>query len=132
MPADSAIRVEGLRDLQRAFSLADRRLKTELRDRLRDAAEPVRADAENLAGERVRNIGGRWSRMRVGVTQRVVYVAPRERGVTSRGRASSRRPNLGGLLMDRAMQPALDQNREEVVREVDDLLLNIGREWERV
>lgn len=33
--------------------------------------------------------------------------------------------------MDRAMQPALDQNREEVVRALDEMLGDIGNEWGR-
>ena len=129
MPAEGAIRVRGLRDLNRAFARADRKLRLEKNDALRDAAEPVRRDAEDLAFGGITRIGVPWSRMRVGVTMKVVYVAPRQRG--HRGRRSGRRPNLAPLLMDRAMQPALDQNRDQVVRRVDQLLVEVGREWER-
>ena len=43
------IRVEGLRELQRAFKAADKTLQKDLRSGLRAAAEPVRASAESLA-----------------------------------------------------------------------------------
>lgn len=127
MPAQTAVRVEGLRALSRAFAVADKTLSRELRKGLRDAAEPVRADAEALASSRISNIGVSWSRMRVGVTRSSVYVAPRERG--TRGR--SRRSNLAGLLLERAMQPALEANIGDVEEAVDDVLATVGRAWER-
>lgn len=128
---EQTISVRGLRDLTRAFAAADKTLQRELRGRLRAAAEPVRADAEASAVREIRNLreGDSWSRMRVGVTQRLVYVAPRERG--SRGFSRKRRPRFGDLLMGRAMEPALQRNRDEVVREVDELLGSVGRDWER-
>lgn len=129
MPAE-AVRVHGLRELSRAFQRADATLKRELRDGLRDAAEPVRRDAELLARLEIRNIGVSWSRMRSRVTQRAVWVAPVERGVKSRAAEKRRRPNLAGLLMDDAMLPALDQNRGEVVERLDDVLAKVGRAWE--
>lgn len=128
MPADSAIRVEGLAELQRAFARADKTLSRELRDRLRDAAEPVRADAEQLAETSISRIGLPWSRMRVGVTRHSVYVAPRKRGAR---RGPAKRPNLAELLLGRAMLPALDTNQAQVLDKVDDLLAEVGREWER-
>lgn len=132
MPASSAVRVEGLRELNRAFARADRKLKKELTGSLREAAEPVRAAAEHRAATEIRNIGegDPWSLMRTGVTTKVVYVAPKQRG--ARGRGGRRRPNLAGLLMDRAMAPALAANREQVVHRVDGLLGSIGRDWERL
>lgn len=130
MPAE-ALRIEGYRELLRAFARADKTLNRELRDALREAADPVRADAESLASSEIRNIGERWSRMRVGVTTRAVYVAPRERGVGTRANAPRRRPNLAGLLMDEAMQPALDANQDGVVRQVEHVLDTVGRDWER-
>lgn len=127
MPASDAIRVEGLRELNRAFARADQVLHRDLTGGLREAAEPVRADAESLALSSIPRIGLPWSRMRVGVTRRVVYVAPQRRG-RKRGR---RRPNLAGLLMGRAMSPALERNRGEVESRVGRVLDTVGREWER-
>lgn len=130
MPAvGNTIRVEGLRELQRAFTLADKTLERELRDTLREVAEPVRADAERLAVSGIPMIGLAWSRMRVGVTRTSVYVAPRQRGV--RGNATRKRPNLAGLLLGRAMLPALERNEPRVTAEMDELLATVGKAWER-
>lgn len=128
--SDGTVTVRGYRELYRAFSLADAQLKRELRKTLRDAAEPVRADAETFAYRRIRNIreGDFWSEMRTGVTQRSVYVVPQPRGTRKRSR---KRPNLADLLMDRAMQPALDRNEKKVVEKIDDLLADIERTWGR-
>ena len=129
MPATAdTLQVEGLRDLSRAFKLADAQLNRELRTRLRDAAEPVRSTAERMAAAGIPRVGIAWSRMRVGVTTHSVYVAPRQRG----GRDIRRRPNFAGLLLDRAMLPALEQNAPKVIRDMDDLLGDVGRTWERV
>lgn len=132
MPASETIKVEGLRELNRAFARADKKLKKELTGALRDAAQPVRLAAERLAVTEIRNVneGDPWATMRVGVTPQVVYVAPKHKG--ARGRGGKRRPNLAGLLMERAMAPALAQNREEVVHRVDGLLGSVGRDWERL
>ena len=78
------VRVEGLRELNRAFRVADKALATDLKDALEEAAVPVRRDAQSLAVQRIRRIGPTWSRMRVGTTGGVVYVAPVERGTRPR------------------------------------------------
>jgi len=128
--SEQTIAVRGLRDLTRAFAAADKTLQRELRGRLKDAAEPVRVDAQASAVREIRNLRSNdpWTRMRVGVTQRLVYVAPRERGARSR---LGRRPKFGDLLMSRAMEPALERNRDQVLRELDDMLGEVGRAWER-
>lgn len=117
------VRVEGLRDLNRAFARLGAGVKKELVGELALAAEPVRAAAVELAVSGIRNIGPRWSQMRVGVTQSLVYVAPK-----SRRRRGSPRPNLAPLLMDRAMQPALDENKEEVVTRLGLMIDRLGGE----
>lgn len=130
MPAvGETLRVDGLRELQHAFKLADKTLERELRATLREVAEPVRADAERLAVAGIPTIGLAWSRMRVGVTRTSVYVAPRQRGV--RGNASRKRPNLASLLLGRAMLPALERNEPQVAIEMDRMLATVGRAWER-
>lgn len=132
MPAvDSrTVRVEGLRELSRAFALADKAERKMFRDTLKDIAEPVRATAEINAVLGISRIGVPWSRMRVGVTRTSVYVAPRQRG--ARGRGGRHRPNLADLLMDRAMSPALDAHQSEIVGETDEMLGAVSRLWERV
>jgi hypothetical protein len=132
MPAvdQRTIQVRGLRELSRAFKVADSDIRRDLRAALQSAAEPVRMDAERLAVSEITRIGIPWSRMRVGVTQSSVYVAPNERGRRTRGRR--RRPNLAPLLLGRAMEPALDRNRARVIREVEDTLADLARRWEGV
>jgi hypothetical protein len=104
-----------------------------MRDALAEAAAPVRSDAQTLASARIRNLhpGAPWTRMKVGVSRTVAYVAPVERGIQSRGGQRRRRPNLADLLMGRAMEPALEHNREVVARRVERLIDDVANVWER-
>lgn len=131
MPASSqgVVTVKGYRELVRAFARADRAEKKEMRDALKDVADPIRRDSEDLARVRIQHIGSRWPLMRVGLTTSVVYVAPRERGRRSRVNRALGRPNLADLLMDRAMQPALDRNELDVADRFDEALSHIERTW---
>lgn len=146
MPAQS-VRIKNFRELNAAFARADKRVRREYQGELRRASEPVRAEAQELAGSRIRNVqsGDPWSKMRVGITRRSVYVAPAQRGsrskitartaffglVTTGFNLGTRRPNLAGLLMDRAMQPALDNNLGEVEDRINDWLDDVERDWGR-
>lgn len=130
MPAvNETVILEGWRELYRANELAQRQIVRDLKPRMRELAEPVRAEAEQLAASGIPKIGLPWSRMRVGVTQSSVYVAPRQRGSRIPGR---RRPNLAGLLLGRAMVPALAQNRPRVIAGVERLLDDIAEDWGRL
>jgi hypothetical protein len=130
MPESQAVRIEGLQELERAFRLYGNGLEKGVREALETAAEPVRTDAQALAVSSIRNIGMTWSRMRIGVTRRTAYIAPQERG---RARRPNRyRPNLKGLLLDRAMEPALTRNIPRVEQEIGAALDDLGRMWERV
>jgi hypothetical protein len=128
MPAEGRIEVHGLRDLNRAFARADKVVRLEKNKHLKRAAEPIRADAEALAVGRITRIGPVWSRMRVGVTTNVVYVAPKAR--STRDQRLKRR-KLADRLAEDAMVPALNRNRETVVRELDNLLGEMERTWGR-
>ena len=121
-----AVRVKNLKELNRAFARADRYVKREWRDTLKEAAEPVRRTAEIRAARNIRNIGPWWSQMRVGVSSTAVYVAPFQRGTRV---AALRRRNLADLLMNRAMQPALDDNHERVYQRVNEMLDRMGHDW---
>lgn len=125
------IRVEGLSQLQRAFKAADLTLQRELRTSLRAAAEPVRVEAERLAVSSIRRIGVPWSRMRIGVTNREVYIAPRQRGQKGRDQRL-RRPNLAGLLLGRSLVPAVQHEQGAVIAGVEATLASVGRAWEVV
>lgn len=128
MPAaGETVRVEGLRELNRAFALASREVAADMRGRLREVAEPVRSDAESIAVATIRRIGIPWSRMRVGVTQSSVYVAPRQRGTRLPNR---KRPGLAPRLLNAELS-ALARNESRVVAGVEGLLDEVGRDWER-
>ena len=117
--------VRGLHELQASLVHADRSLRLGVRGDLRQVAEPVQRGAEQLAAANISRIGPRWSKMRVGITRDLVYVAPRQRG----GKGATRRPNLGTLLMDRAMQPALDQHISEIEARFEALLDEVSDDF---
>ena len=129
--ASSGVRIHGLTELQRALTHADREIRLGMRGELKKVAEPVRSDAERLAVERIRRVGARWYRMRVGLTSQVAYVAPRERGVKGRGYDSRRRPKFADRLMNEAMQPALDANRDEITNDIDAFLGRAADQFNR-
>lgn len=130
MADDIAIRVDGLRELQRAFRITGLGMEVGLREAMESASESVRVDAQALAVSSIRNIGVPWSRMRIGVTRRTAYVAPVERG--RRTRPGRGRPNLAGLLAGKAMEPALANNIGNVERDFGEALDDLFRIWERV
>lgn len=123
------VKIEGLRDLQRAFKAADAKLDRELHGTLLRVAEPVRADAERFAVSHITRIGIPWSRMRIGVTASSVYVAPVERGRLSRRNQALARPKFAPLLLQEEVR-ALERNRGRIIDGVEDLLGRVGRAWE--
>lgn len=130
--ATRAVSVIGLRELEAAFAVYDRRLSRGLKEVLEAAAEPVRQDAQSLAIQRIPKVTLPWSRMRTGVRSSVAFIAPEKRGRKGTlGRRYSR-PNFKGLLLERAMEPALEQNRDDVEREFEEALADYARVWSRV
>lgn len=132
--AESAVQVEGLEALRRAFRAANTGIDRDLRAALESAAEPVRSDASELALTRISGMARSslpWWDWRTGVTRSTAYIAPRMRGDKSR-RATRRRPNLKQLLLDRAATPALERNILNAEREVIDALNDLARMWSRV
>jgi len=123
-----ALAVKGYTQLARTFQHAPKDVNKAYRAELRTIGEPTRLTAEDLAVSTIRNIGPVWSKMRTGITTRVTYVAPKQRG--ARGRSTRRRPNLGTLLMERAMQPALDRNRGQVEHDFDVMLDRLVTRWD--
>lgn len=122
------VEVEGLLALQRAFKKADARLATHLQGALREAAAPVRVAAEQLALINITNIGIPWSRMRIGVTQKSVYVAPVQR---STRRSAKKRPNLALLLLRESMLPAVDEEGDVVAKRLGRLIDDVADTWEK-
>lgn len=134
-----AVILRGQRELVRAFTLAGKATGKEIRQELRQVAEPVRHDAELLALSGIPHMAPivsksavPWWRMRVGVTTKSVYVAPVQRGVKGRGDLSKRRPKFADLMLERSMEPALERNRDAAVAAVDAALSHIAHEWEAV
>ena len=125
--------VSGLAELSAAFQKAEREARLAFRAGLREAVEPVRRDAEVSAQQSIRHMPAspRWARMRTGQSRSVVYVAPRQRGVKTTGRASLRRPNLADLLMDRAMEPALERHTHEIEQRLDGFLDGVVADFNR-
>lgn len=126
MPAFEPIRVEGLTDLIKAFRAADAGLGREVRKTLLETGEVVKDAAQQKAGAGISNIGPRWSLMRLGMSgDALLYIVP-----ASRNRGGSPRPNLAGLLLEKAMIPAAEENEELVRHEfenaLDDLNANAG------
>jgi hypothetical protein len=123
-----AIAVEGLRDVQKALKNADKDVRLGIRKELRGIAEPVKATAEQLAVPRIRGLraGAPWSKMRVGVTQTMVYVVPKQRGRKRGGQPSGprRRADLvfKDLMIDRVFEPTMYVHQDRIGREVEQML----------
>lgn len=116
------VRIKGLRELQRALNKINRNAAKTVRDELKDAGEPVRQTAQELAFGKIRNIGPVWGQMRLGTRPGTVYVAPK-----LRRSGGSPRPNFGILLLEKAMFPALKQHENEIVKRVEGALDRLGR-----
>jgi hypothetical protein len=121
--------VRGFKELQRAFALADPALKKRFREELREAGDPVRSSAEELARSDIRNMTDRWARMRVGVTTSTVYVAPSSRRSAGGKR---RRRNLYDLILGRSLEPALERQEPQTISGVERMLDGLATDWERV
>lgn len=123
--------VRNFQALNKTFKQAPRDVRLGLRNEYRTIAQPVQKTAESLAASRIRNLaeGSPWARFRLGITQKVVYMAPRQKGVRGRGRRQ--RKKFAGLLMGRAMEPALALNEARVVRDMEDLFDRLTRDWNR-
>lgn len=128
--ADARFAMTGMAELLRATAMAENEVGKDVRAALQSAAEPVRSDAELLAKQAIRPGRVPWSSMRTGITRTSVYVAPVQRGVKSRTNPRRRRPAFKHYLLDEAMEPALEQNTDKIVREVEDAFDDLARRWE--
>ncbi len=111
--AAGTIRVKGLRELQRDFRKMGGVLPKEMREGLREAAEPVRREATALFSP-VNADSAASYRVRV-----------RARGVSveqSKRRTTGMRPDYGRLQMGRALLPALEARANDVVRRLEQML----------
>lgn len=129
-----SIKLEGLAGLNRAFKLVEASAQTELHLSLIAAATPVRTTATALAISEIPRLplaerSLTWSQMRIGQTLREVYVAPVNRGTRI---LSRKRPKFASLMLERAMVPALDQNRAQIIAHIELMLQHLGKKWEQV
>lgn len=117
------VRVDGLRELTRDFKKISKDLDKEVTNELKEAADPVKRDAQQKGLSQIRNLTQRWSRMRIGVSKAkgLVYMVP----ATKRS-VGTPRPNLNPLLMDEAMWPAVEDNRDEVVKGLEEMIDKLG------
>jgi hypothetical protein len=117
-----AVVVKGMAEFQRALAHADRSSRLGVRRELRDIARPIANDAQQLALGTITGMAAspKWAGMRIGVTRKLVYVAPRQKG--ARGKGPRARPNLADLMMSRAMEPALERHRGELETNVERML----------
>jgi len=118
------IRVEGLRQLLRATDQAGKETKKLVRDELRKAAEPVRAEAARLFAP----VDGR-SAARYGISVRKVGTVSVEQRLRKSPNVSARRRNFGPMQMRRALEPALESKSDDVVRALDDALGRLAGDW---
>ncbi len=122
------IRVVGLRECQRALAQVDKQIAKQIRGELQAVGEVVKTDAERRAEANIRNLGGPWGRMRIGVTRNIVYLAPKAHRKAGHSKERWARPNLRSLLADRAMVPAVEENQPLVRQRLDMMLTRIGVE----
>ncbi len=131
----STVIVTGLAQIQRDLAKSGPAVSKAMRQGLRDAAEPVAKLAENNALAKIGVHHGntmrrspQWAVTRIGVTRSAVYIAPKKRGVKSHNPFDPRRrPNLVGLMLGRAYDPALDTMEPVVLARVNRLLGEVIR-----
>lgn len=127
--AQGTVRVNGLRELTRAFNILSKELSVEVTSSLLEGVEPVKERAQQLALARIRNVpqSPEFAEMRTGVSKArgVVFMVPAWR---SRRRPNRRRPNFGNLLLERAMDPAVAEHADDIVRGVERTLDHLARE----
>jgi hypothetical protein len=122
----AGIEVKGLREMQKAARIAGKTTNKEVQKALRDAGGPVADRAESLARSEIRNATLPWSRMKVGSTVKSVYITP-----AARRSGGSPRPNYGVLLLERAMNPAVEQTMDETVRRLEKAIDEIEDVFEK-
>jgi hypothetical protein len=105
----AAVRIQGLREAQRAFRKLDRAVSKDFKDELAHAAEPV---ARSAASRLVR-FRGASTNVKALTLARGVYVRQMQRTVTGR------RGDFGALQMRTAFLPALAEHEDEIVHEVE-------------
>lgn len=118
--------VIGAKELQRAFDFAGTEMRRNIKQSIRGYAQPVARDASGIALSI--GTGTSWSRMRVGSTPQMSYVAPVNRGTKI---LSRKRRNFAKRVIDRAMIPALERNAPRIVEQFNALVGRVERSFYR-
>jgi len=115
--------VRGYREMMQATLKADRMTRKEIRDTFRHVGDLVKSDAQaRFASIDQKSAAGYRTRVR----QRGVIVEQSLRRTT--GKHS---PQYGILQMQRALLPALADNQDEVMREMEQAINTACDTWER-
>lgn len=111
--AAGTVKVEGLRELQAAFRKIDGKLVKEFGNELKEVAEPVVRSAHvkvaRYRGASIRTIRARRRGLNISVEQGARKV-------------TGRRSDFGRLQLRQVLEPALDENRDGVITDVDRVL----------
>ena len=114
--AAASVRIHGLRELNRALTNLERK---DLGKELKEAAEPVvsasREKVTRFRGSSPGTIRAKRTGLRVFVEQ-------------SKAKVTGKRGDFGALQMRTALEPALQENENEVFRNVEQALNRWGRE----
>jgi hypothetical protein len=124
----ATVNVRDFQKVIRAYDRVGKAAKKSVRDNLKFAADPVLQTANRTSAPAIRNLkeGSPWSKQRIGVTQRVVYMAPKVRGRNK----NIRRPNFRDLMMDRVYVPSLRVNADEVEKRLGSRVFDdLVHEW---
>jgi hypothetical protein len=128
MTGNLEVVVHGVKETIAAFEDVKVRVDPATGKALTAAAVPIRKTAEELAVEKIANIGPQWSRFKVGRKRTGVYIAERQK----RSSQGSPRPNLSNLLMSRALIPAFQLHEAEALIAVREVIDTLCKEAERI
>lgn len=129
-PAKGTVVVRGLRDLNRTLKHAEKNVRREVRAAEREIAAPVKSAAERYAVDNISHIDTRsaWWKMRIGVTQKLIYVAPLRRGKKT---GTQKRPKFDDTLWDKALKPAQADHQADFEARVEDALDTVATIFNR-
>lgn len=124
-------RVDGLRELLAATERLSKEVNKDVRKQVREAAEPVRDEAQRLFLQRVL-ANPRKSRYGISVRKTgTVSVEQRVKSRYSRSNQRLKRPQFTEWQRTDALNPAFERKQNEVVRRFDETLNEIERKWLR-
>lgn len=116
--AAATVRVEGLRELNRALNKVNKDAAKTVRDELKTAAEPIAATARSRLS---RFQGASTSTIGPPSVTAGVFVTQRKRKVTGK------RGDFGALQMRDVLLPALEEHADDAVKAVEQAIDRLGR-----